>query len=55
MNLLRYRTDKRIENSTIKDVRNLFRIKKENKAIHDRIIREILGTFWSKKKIITNQ
>ena len=52
--------------SMIKDEKNLFRLKKEidantikdikNEAIEDRIIRnEILETFWSKKKIITNK
>ena len=38
-----------------KNIRTLFKLKKENGAIKNRIIREILKHFLSKKKIITNQ
>ena len=30
-----------MDDTTVKDIRNLFRLKKENEAIKDRIIRDI--------------
>ena len=36
---------KEIDDTTIKDIRNLFRLKKENKAIKARIIRDISKLF----------
>ena len=36
---------KKIEENIIRDVRNLFRLKKENEAIKDRIIRDIRNLF----------
>ena len=39
MNL--FRTKKEIDDTTIKDIRNLLRLKKENEAIKDRIIIDI--------------
>ena len=54
---------KEIDSTTVKDIRSLFRLKKENEAIKDRIIRDIrylfeheeedyckpvrVGNFWS--------
>ena len=38
---MKFRLKKEIDNNTIKDIRNLFRLEKENKAIKDRIIRDI--------------
>ena len=40
--------------SIVKAVRILFRLKKENKAIQDRIIRDIRNFLSKEKKIITN-
>ena len=40
----------------VKDIRNLFRLKKETKAIKERILRDIKNLFEMKKnKIIINQ
>ena len=39
MNHLRQEKDKIIDYSIIKDIKHLFRVRKENKAIKDRIIR----------------
>ena len=36
-----FRTKKEIDDTTIKDIRNLLRLKKENEAIKDRIIIDI--------------
>ena len=36
--------DKKIEDKIIKDIRNLFRLKKENEAIKGRIIRHLKNT-----------
>ena len=44
MNLLRYEKGKNIEDNIIKDVRFLFRLKKENEATKDKIS-EILEIF----------
>ena len=45
------------EESIIKDIRNLFRLKKETKAIKYRILRDIKNFFEheKKKKIVINQ
>ena len=45
------------EEKIIKDIRNLFRQKRETKAIKDRILRDIknLSDHKKKKKIIINQ
>ena len=45
MNLLSHEKDKNVEDNTIKDVRNLFGLKKENEAIKDKIIRNISDVF----------
>ena len=45
MNLLSHEKDKNVEDKTIKDVRNLFGLKKENEAIEDKIIRNISDVF----------
>ena len=37
--------DKKIEDNTIKNVRNLFRLTKENETIKDRVIRDIRNFF----------
>ena len=45
---------KKIEDTTVKDIRNGFKLKKENEAIKSRIT--YLGTFLNmKKKIMINQ
>ena len=47
-----------LENKIIKNTRNCFRVKKENVAIKDRLIKDIKTLFEflnSKKNIITNQ
>ena len=51
----RLEEDKNIENGVIKDIRNLFRLRKENEANKNIVIKDI-RTFSSmkKKKIITN-
>ena len=41
----RLEKDEKIEDNIIKDVKNLFRLKKENEAIKDRIIRDIRNLF----------
>ena len=43
---------KQLEENIIKDVRNLFSLKKENEAIKNRIIRVIKNLFELEKKII---
>ena len=40
----------RIIDNIIKDVRNFFRLKKENEAIKDKIIRDIRNLFQLEKK-----
>ena len=37
----RLEKDKKIEDNIIKDIRNLFKLKKENKAIKYKVIRDI--------------
>ena len=37
--------DKKIEDNIIKDIRNLFKLKKENKAIKYKVIRDIKNLF----------
>ena len=54
MNRLGPEKEKTIEENIITNVRNLFKLKRENKAIKDRIIRDIRNLL-SKKKIITNK
>ena len=41
--------------TAIKDLRNLFRRKKEAKAINDRILRDIMNLFGQDEEIIINQ
>ena len=41
--------------NAIKDIRNLFRRKKETKAINDRILRDIMNLFGQEEEIIINQ
>ena len=45
------------EKNIIKDIRNLFRLKKDIKGIKDRILRDIKKNFEheKKKKVIINQ
>ena len=59
--------EKKIDGTTIKDIKNLFRLKKENEAIKYRVIRDIknlleheredyykpvrIGNFWSNNYI----
>ena len=40
-----FRLKKEIDDTTIKDKRNLFRLKKENKVIKDRMLRDIRNSF----------
>ena len=44
-----------IHDTTVKDIRNIFRLKKENKAIKNRIIRDSRNLFNKEEKIIINQ
>ena len=46
---------KQFEDNIIKNIRNLFKLTKENKAIEDRILRDTKTFLNGKKKIITNQ
>ena len=39
--------------TTIKDIRNIFRLEKENEKIKDRILRDIRNAFTLKKKTYT--
>ena len=41
----RLEKDKKIEDNVIKDLRNLFKLKKENKAIKCKVIRDIRNLF----------
>ena len=41
--------------TAIKDIRNLFRRKKETEAINDRILRDIMNLFGQEEEIIINQ
>ena len=41
----RLEKDKKIEDNVIKDIRNLFKLKKENKAIKCKVIRDIRKLF----------
>ena len=41
----RLEKDKKIEDNVIKDIRNLFKLKKENKAIKCKVIRDIRNLF----------
>ena len=45
MTCLRHEKEKQKENNIIKDVRNLFRLSKENKAVKDRVIIDIRKLF----------
>ena len=45
MTCLRHEKEKQKENNIIKDVRNLFRLSKENKAVKDRVIIDIRNLF----------
>ena len=51
INSLRLEKDKIIEESTVKDIRNLFILKKENKALKGRVIRDIRKIFEHKEEI----
>ena len=57
MNLLRHEQDKNIEDNIIKDVWDIFKLKKENEEIKEKIIRYIRNflELEMKKKIIINQ
>ena len=44
---------KQIDDSTIKDIRNLFRLRKENEVIKDRVIRDIRNLFEYEKEDYT--
>ena len=51
-----FRLKKELNYSAIKDIRNLFRLEKETKAINDRILRDIKNIFEHKQgENITNQ
>ena len=41
---------KSIDDTTVKDIKNLFRLKKENKAIKDKIIGDIRNLFEHKEE-----
>ena len=41
----RLEKEKKIEDNVIKDIRNLFKLKKENKAIKCKVIRDIRNLF----------
>ena len=43
------------EKNRIKDIRNLFRLEKETKAIKDRILRDIKNLFQHEEEIIVKQ
>ena len=62
-NIIKERLKREIDDITIKDIRSLFRLKEENEAIKERVVRNIrnffeyeedyyklirLGNFWSK-------
>ena len=51
INSLRLEKDKIIEESIVKDIRNLFRLKKENKALRGRVLRDIRKLFKHKEEI----
>ena len=51
INSLRLEKDKIIEESTVKDIRNLFILKKENKALKGRVLRDIRKLFENKEEI----
>ena len=57
MNLLRHEQDKNIEDNIIKDVWDIFKLKKENEEIKEKTIRYIRHflELEMKKKIIINQ
>ena len=48
----RLKEDKNKENIIIKDIRNLFRLKEENKSIKQRISKDIIKLFLSMKKTV---
>ena len=51
-----FRLKKELNYSAIKDIRNLFRLEKETKAINDRMLRDIKNIFEYKQgENITNQ
>ena len=45
-----FKLRKEINDNTITEVRNLFRLKKENEAMQDRIIRDIRNLFEQEKE-----
>ena len=45
MKYLRLKNEKAIKNTVIEDIRNPFRLKKENKEIKNRVIRDIRNFF----------
>ena len=52
-NLFRLKTE--LNYAAIKDIRNLFRLEKENKGIKYRILRDIKNLFKHEEEIIINQ
>ena len=50
MNHLRLKEEKVIDDKTIKNARNLFKLTKENEAIKDKIIRDIRNLFELEKE-----
>ena len=52
-NLFRLKTE--LNYAAIKDIRNLFRLGKENKGIKYRILRDIKNLFKHEEEIIINQ
>ena len=51
-----FRLKKELNYSAIKDIRNLFRLEKETKAINDRMLRDIKNIFEHKQgENITNK
>ena len=46
---------KEIDNKAVKDISNLFKLKKENEPIKDRLIRYIMDFLINKIKITANQ
>ena len=52
-NLFRLKTEQNY--AAIKDIRNLFRLEKENKGIKYRILRDIKNLFKYEEEIIINQ
>ena len=46
-NILRLKEEK--DDTTVKDIKHLFKLKKENKAIENRIIKDIMNLFECKE------